>query len=46
MALGEAFRLDEALRTLDAVPLARVSGRHVRVFALMLGSLVCRRMTG
>ncbi|MBC9249831.1 flagellum-specific ATP synthase FliI [Pseudomonas alcaligenes] len=46
MALGEAFRLDEALRTLDAVPLAKVSGRLVRVSGLLLESLGCRRMTG
>lgn len=46
MALGEAFRLDEALRTLDAVPLAKVSGRLVRVSGMLLESLGCRRMTG
>ena len=42
----EAFRLDEALRTLDAVPLAKVSGRLVRVSGLVLESLGCRRVTG
>ncbi|PTQ70087.1 flagellar protein export ATPase FliI [Pseudomonas sp. GV071] len=46
MALGEAFKLDEALRSLDSVQLAKVSGRLVRVSGMLLESLGCRRMTG
>ncbi|NMZ59815.1 MULTISPECIES: flagellar protein export ATPase FliI [Pseudomonas] len=46
MALGDGFKLEEALRSLDSVQLARVSGRLVRVSGLLLESLGCRRMTG
>jgi flagellum-specific ATP synthase len=46
MALGDGFNLEEALRSLDSVQLARVSGRLVRVSGLLLESLGCRRMTG
>ncbi|VXC27650.1 flagellum-specific ATP synthase [Pseudomonas sp. 8AS] len=41
-----SFQLDEALRSLDSVKLAKVSGRLVRVSGLLLESLGCRRMTG
>jgi flagellum-specific ATP synthase len=40
------FKLDEALRSLDMVQLARVSGRLVRVSGLLLESLGCQRTTG
>ncbi|WP_150301525.1 flagellar protein export ATPase FliI [Pseudomonas profundi] len=46
MSLREAFSLDEALRSLENVQLAKVSGRLVRVSGLLLESLGCRRMTG
>ena len=48
MALGESFSLDvdQALRSLDSVQLAKVSGRLVRVSGLLLESLGCRRATG
>lgn len=45
-AFSEAFSLDEALRSLESVQLAKVSGRLVRVSGLLLESLGCRRMTG
>ncbi|MBM7059146.1 flagellar protein export ATPase FliI [Pseudomonas sp. UL073] len=40
------FKLDEALRSLDGVQLAKVSGRLVRVSGMVLESLGCQRMTG
>jgi len=40
------FKLDDALRSLDSIQLARVSGRLVRVSGLLLESHGCRRMTG
>jgi flagellum-specific ATP synthase len=40
------FSLDEALRSLEGVQLAKVSGRLIRVSGLLLESLGCRRMTG
>ncbi|WP_027896137.1 flagellar protein export ATPase FliI [Zestomonas thermotolerans] len=40
------FKLDEALRSLDSVQLAKVSGRLVRVSGMVLESLGCQRMTG
>ncbi|GLX12962.1 flagellum-specific ATP synthase FliI [Pseudomonas straminea] len=43
--LGE-FKLDEALRSLDGVRLAKVSGRLVKVSGLLLESLGCQRTTG
>jgi flagellum-specific ATP synthase len=46
MTLFEEFKLDEALRSLDTVQLAKVSGRLVRVSGLLLESLGCRRTTG
>ena len=46
MSLRESFRLDEALRSLDTVQLAKVSGRLVRVSGMLLESLGCQRMTG
>ncbi|RHW20084.1 flagellar protein export ATPase FliI [Pseudomonas jilinensis] len=46
MSVREAFSLDEALRSLEGVQLAKVSGRLVRVSGLLLESLGCRRMTG
>src|SRR5690606_25054094 len=46
MSLRESFRLDEALRSLDGVQLAKVSGRLVRVSGMLLESLGCQRMTG
>lgn len=46
MALRDSFRLDEALRSLDNVQLAKVSGRLVRVSGMLLESLGCQRMTG
>ncbi|SEM63242.1 flagellum-specific ATP synthase [Pseudomonas sp. ok272] len=42
----EGFKLDEALRSLDTVQLAKVSGRLVRVSGMLLESLGCQRMTG
>jgi len=42
----ENFKLDEALRSLESVQLAKVSGRLVRVSGLLLESLGCQRMTG
>tara|TARA_R110000868_G_scaffold410008_3_gene696863 strand:+ start:13402 stop:14721 length:1320 start_codon:yes stop_codon:yes gene_type:complete len=42
----QSFKLDEALRSLDAVQLAKVSGRLVRVSGMLLESLGCQRMTG
>jgi flagellum-specific ATP synthase len=42
----ESFELDEALRSLDSVQLAKVSGRLVRVSGMLLESLGCQRMTG
>ena len=38
MALRDSFRLDEALRSLDNVQLAKVSGRLVRVSGMLLES--------
>jgi len=46
MSLRETFKIDEALRSLDNVQLARVSGRLVRVSGLLLESLGCQRSTG
>ncbi|MGF6690047.1 flagellum-specific ATP synthase [Metapseudomonas resinovorans] len=46
MSAREAFNLDEALRSLDGIQLAKVSGRLVRVSGMLLESLGCRRMTG
>ncbi|BBT17225.1 flagellum-specific ATP synthase FliI [Metapseudomonas otitidis] len=46
MGLDERFDLDQALRSLDGVQLATVSGRLVRVSGMLLESLGCRRMTG
>lgn len=46
MTLRETFSLDEALRSLESVQLAKVSGRLVRVSGLLLESLGCQRMTG
>lgn len=46
MNLHETFSLDEALRSLESVQLAKVSGRLVRVSGLLLESLGCQRMTG
>lgn len=46
MNLRETFSLDEALRSLESVQLAKVSGRLVRVSGLLLESLGCQRMTG
>ncbi|MCY1478514.1 Flagellum-specific ATP synthase [compost metagenome] len=40
------FKLDEALRSLDGVQLAKVSGRLARVSGLLLESLGCQRLTG
>jgi len=45
MAL-DTFKLDEALRSLDSVQLAKVSGRLVRVSGMLLESQGCQRMTG
>ncbi len=42
----ESFKLDEALRSLDSVQLAKVSGRLVRVSGMLLESLGCQRLTG
>jgi flagellum-specific ATP synthase len=44
--MREEFSLDKALRSLDTVQLAKVSGRLVRVSGMLLESLGCRRMTG
>ncbi|SDT23501.1 flagellum-specific ATP synthase [Halopseudomonas xinjiangensis] len=46
MSVREAFSLDDALRSLENVQLAKVSGRLVRVSGLLLESLGCQRMTG
>ena len=46
MPMAGDFSLDEALRSLDSVQLAKVSGRLVRVSGMLLESLGCRRMTG
>lgn len=46
MSSRDAFNLDDALRSLESVQLAKVSGRLVRVSGLLLESLGCRRMTG
>ena len=40
------YRLDDALRSLDGVQLAKVAGRLVRVSGLLLESLGCQRSTG
>ena len=40
------YRLDEALRSLEGVQLAKVAGRLVRVSGLLLESLGCQRSTG
>ena len=40
------FVLDEALRSLDTVQLAKVSGRLVRMSGILLESLGCHRVTG
>lgn len=42
----ETFKLDEALRSLENVQLAKVSGRLVRVSGMLLESLGCQRLTG
>ncbi len=42
----EDFKLDDALRSLERVQLAKVSGRLVRVSGLLLESHGCQRMTG
>lgn len=42
----ESFKLDDALRSLDRVQLAKVSGRLVRVSGMLLESHGCQRMTG
>jgi flagellum-specific ATP synthase len=42
----QEYRLDEALRSLDSVQLAKVAGRLVRVSGLLLESLGCQRSTG
>jgi flagellum-specific ATP synthase len=44
--MSRSYKLDEALRSLDGVKLAKLSGRLVRVSGLLLESLGCRRMTG
>lgn len=46
MSARESFCLDDALRSIEGVQLATVSGRLVRVSGLLLESLGCRRMTG
>ncbi|CAD5110212.1 flagellar protein export ATPase FliI [Zestomonas carbonaria] len=46
MSLLADFKLDEALRSLDSVQLAKVSGRLVRVSGMVLESLGCQRLTG
>ncbi|HVK99597.1 MAG TPA: flagellum-specific ATP synthase FliI, partial [Dongiaceae bacterium] len=40
------FKLDDALRSLDGIQLARVNGRLVRVSGMLLESHGCPRMTG
>ena len=40
------FVLDEALRSLDTVQLAKVSGRLVRMSGILLESLGCQQVTG
>ena len=40
------FALDEALRSLDTVQLAKVSGRLVRMSGILLESLGCQQVTG
>lgn len=40
------YKLDEALRSLDGVQLAKVAGRLVRVSGMLLESLGCQRCTG
>ncbi|WMI97621.1 flagellar protein export ATPase FliI [Pseudomonas chlororaphis subsp. aurantiaca] len=40
------FELDQALRSLDTVQLAKVSGRLVRMSGMLLESLGCQRVTG
>ncbi|WP_181919260.1 flagellar protein export ATPase FliI [Alkalilimnicola ehrlichii] len=44
--MGATFKLDEALRSLDTVQLAKVSGRLVRATGLLLESLGCDRSIG
>lgn len=46
MSSTASFKFDEALRSLESVQLARVSGRLVRVSGLLLESLGCQRLTG
>jgi flagellum-specific ATP synthase len=46
MAQLAEFKLDEALRSLESVQLAKVSGRLVRLSGLLLESLGCQRTTG
>lgn len=42
----ESYKIEEALRSLDAVQMAKVSGRLVRVSGMLLESQGCQRMTG
>lgn len=42
----ESFKLDDALRSLDNVQLAKISGRLVRVSGMLLESQGCQRVTG
>ncbi|NLO80705.1 MAG: flagellar protein export ATPase FliI [Xanthomonadaceae bacterium] len=46
MTASAPFKLDAALRSLENVQLAKVSGRLVRLSGLLLESLGCQRTTG
>lgn len=46
MPAATPFKIDAALRSLEGVQLAKVSGRLVRVSGLLLESLGCQRLTG
>lgn len=40
------YRLEQALASLDSVPVAKVTGRLVKVTGLMLEAVGCRLLTG
>lgn len=44
--MSESTRLDDALRSIDAIPLARTAGRLVRVSGILLESEGCQLATG
>ncbi|MDO1659679.1 flagellum-specific ATP synthase FliI, partial [Escherichia coli] len=44
--MSDFSAFDNALRSLEAIPLARVAGRLVRLNGILLESVGCPRMTG